>query len=98
MLARNQLRQIFPLLLFTAVPADLVDAKVRMRTVREADRRRRPGYFLNRHAMLEIAKPAAAIFLLDRDAMQPERAELRPEVARKLIGLVDIRGARCDLV
>ena len=48
--------------------------------------------------MLEIAEPGAAIFLLDGDAVQAERADLRPKVARKLIALVDFSGARRDLV
>ena len=48
--------------------------------------------------MLEIAEPGAAIFFLDSNAMQPKRAELRPQVARKLIALVDFRRARRDLM
>ncbi len=48
--------------------------------------------------MLEIAEAGAAIFLLDGDAVQAERADLRPEVARKLIAAVDFGGARRDFV
>ena len=47
--------------------------------------------------MLEIAEARAAIFLLDRDAVQAERAELRPEIARELVRAVDLVGARRDL-
>ena len=98
MLAGNQLRQIFPLLRLVAVAADLVDAEIGMRAVGQADRRRRARDFLDRDAVLEIAEPGAAIFLLDGNAVQAERADLRPEVAGKLIALVDLGGARRDLV
>jgi hypothetical protein len=48
--------------------------------------------------MLEIAEPCAAILLRHRDAVQAERAHLRPEIARELVGLVDCLGARRDLL
>ena len=48
--------------------------------------------------MGEIAHPRAAILLLDGDAEEPERAELRPQLARKLVGAVDLVGDRGDLV
>jgi len=48
--------------------------------------------------MLEVPEPRAAIFLLDGNAVQPERADFRPEVAGKLIALVDLVGARRNLV
>src|SRR5271163_2331417 len=48
--------------------------------------------------MFEIAEPRAAIFLFHGDAMQAKRADLRPEIARKLIRLVDLGRARRDLV
>ena len=51
-----------------------------------------------RDAMLEIAEPGAAIFFLDGNAVQTERAELRPEIARELVGPVDLGGARRDLI
>src|ERR1700692_3823087 len=98
MFARNQFRKIFPLLRLIAVAADLVDAEIRMRAVGETDRRRRPGNFLDRDAVLEVAQPRAAIFLLDGDAVEAERADFRPKVARKLVALVDVGGARRDLV
>ncbi len=69
-----------------------------MRAVGQADRRRGARNLLDRDAVLEIAEPAAAIFLLDGDAVQAERADLGPEVARKLVALVDLGGARRDLV
>src|SRR3984893_14619648 len=98
MFARNQFRKIFPLLRLIAVAADLVDAAVRMRAVGETDRRRRPGNFLDRDAVLEVAQPRAAILLLDGNAVQAECADFRPQVARKLVALVDVGGARRDLV
>src|ERR1019366_1963208 len=94
----NQLRQIFPLLRFAAVTAQLVDAKVRMRAVGQADRRRRPRNFLNRDTVLELAQPRSAVLLLDGNSVQAKRAEFRPQIAGKLIALVDFAGARRDLV
>ena len=98
MLAGNQFRQVFALLLLTAVAAELVDAKIGMRAVGQADGGAGARDFLHRHAMLEIAEAGAAIFLLDRDAVQAERAHLRPQVARKNIVAVDRVGARRDTI
>ena len=98
MFARNQLRQIFALLRLVAVAADLVDAEVGMGAVGQPDRGRRPRHFLDRDAVFEIAQAGAAIFLFHGDAVQAERADLGPEVARKLVALVDFGGARRDLV
>src|SRR5450631_3354677 len=98
MFARNQLREVFPLLRFIAVAPELIDAKVGMRAVGQADRRRRARHFLHCDAVLEIAEAGAAIFLLDGDAVQTERADLGPEIPRELIALVDVGGARRDLL
>ena len=54
--------------------------------------------FLHGDAMLEVAEPGAAPFLLDGDAVEAELAELGPEVAREGIAAVDLVGARRDLV
>src|SRR6516225_3112019 len=48
--------------------------------------------------MLEIAEPGAAILFLDRDSVQAERAEFRPEISGELVGLVDFVGARRNLM
>ena len=48
--------------------------------------------------MLQVAKPRAAVFLFHRDAVQPELAHHRPQVTGKLVGLVDLFGARRDVV
>ena len=69
-----------------------------MRAIGQADRGRGPRHLLHRDAVLEIAEAGAAIFLLDGDAVQAERADLGPEVARKLIAAVDFGGARRDFV
>ncbi len=97
MLARDQLRQVARLLARVAVAGDLVDAEVRMRAVGEADRAGGARHFLHRHAMLEIAEAQAAVFLRRGDPVQPQRAHLRPEIAREEIVAVDRRGARRDL-
>jgi hypothetical protein len=69
-----------------------------MRAIGQPDRSRGARDFLHRDAVLEIAEPRSAILLLDGNAMQAERAELRPKVAGELIALVDFFGPRCDLV
>ena len=69
-----------------------------MRAVGQADRGRGPRHFLHRDAVLEIAEAAAAILLLDGDAVQAERADFGPEIARELIAAVDFGGARRDFV
>src|SRR4051812_37528087 len=69
-----------------------------MRAVRQTNRGGRARNFLQRHAMLEIAEPRAAILLLDGDAVQAKIAEFRPQIARKLVRLVDLGGAWRDLM
>ena len=69
-----------------------------MGAVAEADRSRRARDFLLRDDMLEIAEAEPAILLLDGDAVQPELAHLRPQLAREFVGLVDLGGDRRDLV
>src|SRR5262249_51909113 len=48
--------------------------------------------------MFEIAEARAAVFFFNRDAVQPECADFRPELARKFVGFVDIGGTRRDFV
>ena len=98
MLARNQLGEIFALLLVARPAADLVDAEIRVRAIAEADRSRRPRNFLLRDDMLEIAEAEPAKFLLDRDPVQPKLAHLRPQIAREAVLRVDLRGDRRDPV
>src|SRR5450756_2939827 len=98
MLAGDELGQIFAALLFVAVAADLVDAEIGMRAVGQSDRSAGARNLLHRHAMLEIAEAGAAILLLYGNAVQAERAHLRPQVARKCIAAIDLRGARRDAV
>ena len=78
MLAGDELRQIARLLLGPAPAEDLVHAEVGMRAVGEADRAGGARNLLHRDAMFEIAEPGAAIGLRDGDAVQAERAHLRP--------------------
>ena len=97
MLTGDELGQVLPLLRLAAVAAELVDAKIGMGAVRQADGARGARHFLHGHAMLEIAEAGAAILFLDRDAVQAEGAELRPQIARELVAAVDRVGARRDL-
>ena len=47
--------------------------------------------------MGEIAEAGATPFLFDRDAEKTESAELRPQLAGKLVRTIDLRGARGNL-
>src|ERR1700740_2697744 len=98
MVARDQFWQIFALLGLAAVAADLVDAEIGMRAVGQADRGGGARNLLDRDAVLEIAEARAAILLLDRDAVQAERADPGPQVPGKQVGAVDVGGAWRDLV
>ena len=69
-----------------------------MRAVGQADRSRTARDFLHGDAMLEITESGAAIFFLDRNAVKTERAKPRPEIARELVGLVDLGCTRRDLI
>src|SRR5262249_38602872 len=64
----------------------------------EPNRRRAAADLLHGDDVLEIAEPGPAIVLLDGDAVQAERAKLRPEGARELVAAVDIGRQRSDLV
>ena len=98
MLAGDQLGQVFALLRLGAVAADLVDAEIGMGAIGQADRGRGARDLLHRHAMVQIAKGGAAIFFFHGDAVQAERAHLRPQLAREHIVAVDGVGARRDAV
>ena len=73
MLAADQLRQVLRLLRLAAVAVDLVDAQVRVRAVREADRGRGARDLLHRDDVRQVAEVAAAVLLLHRHAVQAER-------------------------
>ena len=66
-----------------------------MRPVAQADRGGRAGDLLHRDNVLGVAQTGAAVLLLDRDAVQAERAEARPQIARELVvrSIVSARGA-----
>src|SRR5690606_17789865 len=49
-------------------------------------------------AVLEVTQAGAAVFFLDRHAVKAERAKPRPEIARELVGPVDLGGTRRDLI
>ena len=98
MRAGNELGQIALLLLVAAVAADLIDAQVRMRAVGQTDRSGGARNLLHGDAVRQIAEAGAAKFLFDGDAEQAELAELRPQLARKFVGAIDLGGERRDLV
>ena len=98
MLARNQFRQVARFLCGAGAAVDLVDAKVGVGAVGEADGGGRAADLLHRHDMFEIAHAGAAILLGGGDAEQAERAHLAPEVGGKVVRLVDGGRARRDLL
>ena len=69
-----------------------------MRAVGQPDRGAGPRNLLHGDAMGEVAEPCPAPLLLDRDAKQPELAELRPQLPRKAVGAVDLGRVGRDLV
>ena len=97
-LAADELRQVAALLRLAAVAADLVDAQVRVRAVRQAHGGRRARDLLHRHAVREVTHRRAAVRLLDGDAEDAQVAHLPPQVRRELVAAVDVGGARRDLV
>ena len=68
-----------------------------MRAVGQPDRGRGAADLLHRHHVREIAHAGAAVFLLDGDAEQAERAQLGPQVGGEVVVAVDGGGARRDL-
>ena len=67
-----------------------------MRAVGEANRSAGAAHLLHGDDMGEVAHIRPAEFLGDRDAMQAERAHLRPEMAGEFIRAVDLGGDRGD--
>ncbi len=80
-----------------AVAADLIHAQVRVRPVGQSHGSRGPADLLHRHDVGEIAHAGAAVVFLDRDAEQPELAQLAPQVHGEGVVVVDCAGARGDL-
>ena len=69
-----------------------------MGAVGQAHRTGGPADFFHRDDVRQVAELGTAELALDRDAEQPEFAELRPEVTRKLVVLVDGRRAGRDAI
>src|SRR5260221_4701386 len=95
--AGDELRQVFALLGFGSVPADLVDAQIGVRAVGQAHRSRGPADFLHRDDMCRITHHGAAVRLFHGDAEKSERAQLPPQIGGELVRAVDLGGARGDL-
>ena len=96
MLAGKEFRQIFGFLRRRGVAPDLVDAKVGMGAIGQADRGRGARNLLQRDDMGEIAHVGAAVLLRDRHAEQAEVAEFLPEIGGKFIVAVDLFRAGRD--
>ena len=97
-LAGAQLRQPVPLLLLGAPEVDRHRAERRVRRDRDADRRVDPRELLDRERVRERVAAAAAVLLGERDAHQPELAELRDDLVREALLAVELLGDRRDLL
>ncbi len=69
-----------------------------MRAVGQPDRRGCAADLLHRNHVREVAERRAAVFFLDRDTEQPQLAQFRPQITRKLVVCVDVGRARCNPV
>src|SRR4051812_38954027 len=69
-----------------------------MRAIGEADRCRAARDFFHRNAVRQIAEPSAPVLIIHGDAEYAKLAELRPQIARKLVVAVDLVSARRDLL
>src|SRR5262245_53378339 len=69
-----------------------------MGAVAQADGGRSARNLLHGDDMVEITETGAAEFFLDGDAMQAEGAHPRPELARKRVAFVDLRGQRSNMI
>src|SRR5262249_29998562 len=98
MLTGDELGEILLFLRRTAVATDLVHAEGAVRAVGESDLGRGARDLFDRDDVREVAHRRSAVLLFHRDAEQPERAELAPQVGGELVGLIDLCGARRDLL
>src|SRR5205085_10561533 len=84
--------------LFSSIAADLLAARVRGRAISQPDGGGGARDFFHRDAVLEIAQSRPAPFLLDRDAVHAELAQIGPKIARKDVAAVDLVGAWRDAI
>ena len=96
LLAGNQFRQIALLLPRVAIAANLVHTQIRMRAVRQSDRGRGAADLLHGNDVRKVAHAGAAELFPGGDAEHAEPAQLTPEVGRKIVAAVDVRGTRRD--
>ena len=92
MFARDQLGQVFLLLLLGAIQLDLVHAEVRMRAVAERDGGRGAGDFFHGDDMGEVGHARAAILFVDGDSQKAELPHLGPELCGKEVLPIDLGG------
>jgi hypothetical protein len=95
-LAGHQLRQVFLFLRGSTPAAQLVDTEIRVRAVREADRRGSAADLFHCDDMREITQAGAPEIFLYGDPEEAEVAELRPQLAREAILPIDVGGKRRD--
>ena len=82
--------------MFRTIQVQVLQAQIGMCAVTQADRAGGAGDFLHRHQMGQVAHAGAAEFLGNGDAEQTHVAHLAPEIGRKQIVAVDIRGPGRD--
>ena len=97
MLARDEFGKVLGFLPGVAVAANLIDAEVGVRPVRQADRTRSATDLLHGDDVRQIADARSAVLLFDRDPEESQITHLAPQIRRELIVAVDLCGARRDL-
>jgi hypothetical protein len=96
MFAAHQFRQVRISLSVRAIEADLVDTQVGMRAIRQTHRAGCTGNLFHGDCMCKVAKTRAAPALGHCDTEQSLLAQFGPQVARKLVAPVELRGTRCN--
>ena len=96
MLTTDELREVALALGIGAVAANLVDAQIGVRAIRQAHRRAGAADFLHRHHVRNVAHVRTAQLLRHRQAMHAHLTQLAPEVGGEEVVAVDLRGTRGD--
>lgn len=75
----SYLGQVLVLLFLRAISMDLIDTKIRMRTITKSDGSRCSAYFLHDNYVIEIRAACATIFRFHRRAQQAQLTQLPPK-------------------
>src|SRR5947209_5682836 len=98
MFTADEFGQILLLLFLGSITLDLINAKIRVRPVRETYRSGCPANFFHRDHMSQITHLAPAKLLFPCDSKQPQVTHLAPKIEWKLIGTIDVGRPGRDLL